>query len=149
MERVTARGCAAPLALLVLAASGCGGDAHKRLLEGWERGGREVSQSQLQLSTGPSHCEWDDAVVLSLRWPLEGPDTASAWSSFVRDPDDGLAEYTAASFDADAELPDDAVRTGFTNAEVELWLAGDHSTAYLVDGNTVEAWPAVEPFVCA
>ncbi len=47
------------------------------------------------------------------------------------------------SFGPDAELPDHAVATGYENYHgVEVWLADDLSTAFAVDGDTVEAWPA-------
>ncbi len=146
MRRVTAYGRALPIALLVFATSACG-DGHERLLEGWERDGREIQGSEFSMVAGPAHCEQDDALILSVSAPRDGED---AGGSFVRDPEGAMADYTDEPFVPDAELPDDAVSTGYENdAGVELWLANDHSTAYLVDGDTVEAWPAVKPSVCA
>lgn len=150
MARVTARRWLPPLALLAFAVSACGGDDRGRLMDGWEREGRAVSDADLQMYAGPVHCEQDAALILSVSVPSDGGDPAVAGGSFVRDPEGVMDDYTAATFDADAELPDDAVPTGYENAAgVALWLADDGSTAYLVDDDTVEAWPALEPSVCA
>ncbi|WP_141437164.1 hypothetical protein [Blastococcus aggregatus] len=144
---MTARRWLPPLALLAFAVSACGADDQERLLEAWERDGRAVSDADLQMYAGPAHCQQDAALILSFSVPRESP---AAGGSFVRDPEGVMDDYTAASFHADAELPDDALPTGYENAAgVELWLADDGSTAYLVDDDTVEAWPALEPSVCA
>ncbi len=134
---------------LVLSTSACGGDDRDRLLEGWELDGRAVPQSELRMAAGPMHCEWDDALILDLIGPTGGASTPGAGRSFVRDPDGVMDEYTVDPFVPDAELPDDAVATGYENAGIELWVAGDLSAAFVVDGDTVEAWPALGPWVCA
>lgn len=158
--RVIARGWALPLALIVLATSACStndperplqaGD-HDHLLGLWERGNQVIPErSEFRLYEGETHCDMDSALLLDLRWPLDGGTTESADLSFVRDPEDVFAENTVESFDPDAELPDDAIPTGYENGDgVELWLASDLSTAYAVDGGTVEAWPALAGWGCA
>ena len=99
---------------------------------------------------GEAHCEWEDALLLDLVWPTGGEPAVGADRSFVRDPDGVMDEFTVDPFEPDAELPDDAVDTGYENAAgIELWLASDLSTAFVVDGNTVEAWPALRGWVCA
>jgi hypothetical protein len=149
MKRVISHGRALGLALLVCAASACDSNGPERLLEGWERDGREVPQAEFQVYAGPLHCDMDDALILNMRWPV-GSNGEGTGASFVRDPDGVMAHYTDAPFVPDTELPDDAVPTGYENdAEVELWLASDLSAAYLVDGGTVEAWPALQSWVCA
>ncbi len=133
---------ALPLALLVLATSACG-DGREQLLEGWERDGREVPQSELGVVVGPEHCGWESALFLQMLWPVK-PGDPGPGRRYVRDPDGVMAEYTTQSFVPEAELPDDAVETGYTNdSGVELWRSGDFSTAYLVDADTVEAWPSI------
>ena len=150
MGRVTARRWALALLSLAFATSACGDDEAEGPIDGWERDGRAVQESDLNVYVGPAHCEWDDTLVLSLRWPLEDEDAGPGGYSFVRDPEGAMAEYTDAHFDPDAELPDDAVPTGYENDAVgELWLAADYARAYLVDGDTVEAWPAMSGAVCA
>lgn len=92
----------------------------------------------------------DSALILAMRWPLVGSSTGNDRRLFVRDPEGVFAEDTVESFDPDAELPDDAIATGYErNTGVELWLANDFSTAYAVDGDTVEAWPALPGWGCA
>ncbi|MDT0277591.1 hypothetical protein [Blastococcus goldschmidtiae] len=165
---MTARGWPLPLALLVLALSACGGnederpptgdelarplasDVHNSLLGLWERGDRIPPSSDFRLYEGETHCDMDSALILDMRWPLDGGSAENARRLFVRDPEDVFAEETVESFDPDAELPDDAMPTGYENGDgVELWLAEDLSTAYALDGDAVEAWPALPGWGCA
>ena len=152
MEHMTAHRCALLIALLAWVTSACdsGSDGPERLLEGWERDGREVPQSEFQVYAGPGHCEWEDALILDMRWPPDRGDNGVTGLSFVRDPEGVMADYTDEPFVPDADLPDDAVATGYRNdAGPELWLANDLTTAYLVDGDTVEAWAALDNWICA
>ncbi len=138
------------LGLVVVTVSGCGGDDRERLTEGWELDGREVAESQFRLEAGPLHCEWDDALILNVSWPDGLDASGTRGGSFVRDPDGVMAEYATGRFVPDTTLPDEASATGYANtAGVELWLADDRATAYFVDADTVEAWPALRPWVCA
>ena len=165
---MTARGRGLLIALLVSATSACGSidperplasvdpdrqhaaDDHDRLLGLWERGDRIPPSSEFRLYEGESHCDMTSALLLDMRWPLDGGNAQDADLSFVRDPEGVFAEETVESFDPDAELPDDAIATGYEKAYgVELWLAKDLSTAYAVDGDTVEAWPALPGWGCA
>ena len=158
-DRVTARRWALPLALLVFAMSACGengderppaGDDDDRLLGLWERGDRIPPSSDFRLYEGETHCDMDSALILDIRWPLDGGSAENAERSFVRDPEGVFAEETVESFDPDAELPDDAIPTGYEKVTgVEIWLADDLSTAYAVDSDTVEAWPALPGWGCA
>ncbi|MDT0277592.1 hypothetical protein [Blastococcus goldschmidtiae] len=148
---MTARGWALPLALLVFGTSACGSDDHERLLTGddpgreeagWERD-EEAPPSLIRIYEGETHCDKDSALILDIHWPLDGDSTERAGHVFVRDPEGVLAEETAGPFVPDAELPEDAIPTGWEHGTgLELWLADDLSTAYAVDGDTVEAWPA-------
>jgi hypothetical protein len=156
---VTARRWAPFLGLLVLGTSACGGssgerppagDDHDRLLGLWERGDRIPPPSEFRLYEGETHCDMDSALLLDMRWPLDGGSTENAERLFVRDPEGVFAKNTVESFDPDAELPDDAIPTGYEKGTgVELWLANDLSTAYVVDSDTVEAWPALPGWGCA
>ncbi len=159
-DRVIPRGRALLLALLVLAVSACGSDEHERLLTGddpgrpsagWERGDQGAPPSVIRIYEGETHCEMDSALILEIHWPLDDGSTENTGHAFVRDPEGVFAERTLGSFVPDAELPDDAIPTGWKNGSgVELWLADDLSTAYAVDGGTVEAWPALPGgWICA
>jgi hypothetical protein len=159
-DRVTARSRALLLALLLFATSACGSNDHERLLTGddngpspagWERGDQEVPPSVIRIYEGETHCDMDSALILEIDWPLDGGSTENAVHVFVRDPEGVFAQNTVGSFAGDAELPDDAIPTGWENdTGVELWLANDLSTAYAVDSDTVEAWPALPGgWICA
>jgi len=159
-DRVTARSRALLLALLVSATSACGSNDYERLLTGdddgpslagWERGDQEVPPSVIRIYEGETHCDMDSALILEIDWPLDVGSTEHAVRVFVRDPEDVFAQDTVGSFAPDAELPDDAMPTGWENdTGVELWLANDLSTAYAVDSDTVEAWPALPGgWICA
>lgn len=95
--------------------------------------GDRVPTYVLAESTGPEHCGWESVTFLG----VEG-------ASFVADPEGVLNEtHTAADFDDDAELPADAVDTGYSRDTKHLWLAADGRFAFVVDGDTVQAWPAL------
>lgn len=70
-DRVTARVWALPLALLVLAASACGGsgygDDHDRLLTTWERDDQGFPPADFGLSAGDVHCDTDSVLFLGMR----------------------------------------------------------------------------------
>ncbi len=159
-EPVAGRGWAPLLALLVLAASACGGDDAERLLTGddgdglqagWERDDQGAPPSVIRIYQGATHCDMDSALLLEIHWPPDGGGAGNTGHTFVRDPDGVFAERTDGSFDPDAELPGGAIPTGWEHGTgVALWLADDLSTAYVVDGNDVEAWPAlVGGWICA
>lgn len=105
----------------------------------------------IRIYEGETHCDMDSALILEIHWPVDDGSTQNAGHSFVRDPEGVFAERTLGSFVPDAELPDDAIPTGWENGTgVELWLANDLSTAYAVGSDTVEAWPALTGgWICA
>ncbi len=101
--------------------------------------GRRVPIGTVRSSPGPEHCGLESATFLT----VEG-------IGYVRDPNgvlQGMAEL--AEFDEDAELPPDAIETGYELGSRRIWLATDRSIAYVVDSGGVEAWPSPsEPFAC-
>lgn len=102
--------------------------------------GRRVPIGTVRSSPGPEHCGWESATFLN----VEGV-------GYVRDPDGVLQGITElAEFDGDAELPPDAIETGYELDSRSIWLAADRSIAYVVESGRVEAWPSPsEPFGCA
>ncbi len=50
---------------------------------------------------------------------------------------------TRGDFEADASLPADAVRTGYSDGDRQLWFAPSEAAlaAYIVDGENIERWP--------
>lgn len=95
--------------------------------------------------TGPEHCGYEDARVIIAGRPLGNRYTTSADAvEFARDPDGvfGRPELTA-GFDPDAELPDDAVDSGYRRHQLQLWhIPGDQSAIWIVSPDGVERWPA-------
>jgi hypothetical protein len=106
--------------------------------------GRAVPTTELSVMSGPEHCGWEDMTFLSLGRTDQEP-------TFVRDPDPELGDYFAEPYQEHAQLPADAVDTGFRHGDDRLWLAPDRSRAYV--GETpgdVEVWPRmVEQLGCA
>lgn len=95
--------------------------------------GDRVPTSVLAASPGPAHCGWDSATFLT----VEG-------ATFVADPEGVLdGAHVVATFDEDAELADDAVDTGYHRNGKHLWLAADGRFAFVLDRDTVQAWPAL------
>jgi hypothetical protein len=82
----------------------------------WEDdSGELVPVTTIQSFQGSEHCDWQDITFL-LVGPEENPD------QYVRDTTGELAEHLLATFDADAELPDQATDTGFHRGGRQLWL---------------------------
>jgi hypothetical protein len=102
--------------------------------------GARVPTSVLSETTGPEHCEWESVTFLT----VDGAD-------FVSDPRSVLTDaYVTAPLDEDAELPADAVDTGYHRESKHLWLAADGRFAFVVDGDSVQAWPATtQQVACA
>lgn len=100
--------------------------------------------------TGPEHCGWEDADVLIVGDPLGEPYSPSDSLHFVRDPQGvyGLPQL-ADGFVANADLPDDAVDTGFRREGVSLWhVPGDQSQVWLKSETSVEKWPEGDTPLC-
>lgn len=105
--------------------------------------GRSVPTTELEVVRGPEHCDWQDMTFLTLR---RGED-----STFVRNADPDLGDYFAEPYREHAELPADAVDTGFRHGDDRLWLAPDRARAYVgATPGDVEVWPrTVQPLGCA
>jgi|GEM_PF-4245011 len=95
---------------------------------------------------GAAHCDLDTTEILRVSTELvPAQEPGRPEITFAHDPEDGLPDrLTAAEHEAEAELPDDAKATGVrTTSGVELWaVPDDPDVIYLVDGGTVEQWPA-------
>jgi hypothetical protein len=110
----------------------------------WHKDGRTVPVQELLLVDGPSHCGWERAKFLGgTGLPADDKGTPE----WTRDPEGVLTHFPRAKqdFRAHAVLPADAAATGYTQGDVELWIApsdkGDY--VYLVnarDRSDVERW---------
>ena len=89
-----------------------------------------VPTSIIRSVRGAEHCGWQSATFLRFND-----------RDYLRDPRGVVDAPLVAAFDRDAELPADAVATGYHRAGQRLWLREDGMVAYLVDDEHVEAWP--------
>ena len=101
--------------------------------------GRAVPTTTIESWRGPEHCDWQSMTFLNIGKAV-----------YVRDPQPGLAEYFADPYRAHAELPSDAVDTGYQHDGQQLWLSPDEQLAYVGTTNDVEVWPREQkPLGCA
>jgi len=102
--------------------------------------GDRVPTSVITSSRGPEHCGWESATFLR----VDG-------RGYISDPEGVLdGKGFVAPFDADAELPSDAIDTGYQQQGLRLWLSNDRLIAFVVTADRVEAWPSsTEEFGCA
>lgn len=95
---------------------------------------------------GDAHCDLETTEIVRVSTELvPSQEPGSPEATFAHDPEGGLPDrLTAAEYDGEAELPDDAEAAGVRTASgVELWVVpNDAEVIYLVDGGTVEQWPA-------
>jgi len=91
-----------------------------------DRDGQSVPESKVVSYFGPEHCDWQDVVFLQIgyRSGLTQPGL-SGELKFLRDPAGELADHTVARFEPSAELPANAVDTGWQRDGQELWLDPD------------------------
>lgn len=116
-------------------------------IEVWtDRSGRRVPTSRLSSSRGPEHCDWQDMTFLS----LHGGDLEDG-ESYVEHPDADLyPDYFTVAYTALSRLPAGARDTGYERNGRHLWLAPDHSRAYVGTTHSVAVWPRViQPLGCA
>jgi hypothetical protein len=118
----------------------------------WSRGGRPVDGLEVSSIAGPSHCEWQSAVMMYLGWPLGtvSKNVANA-RQYIRDPDGVIDPKYKARLGRTVALPPDAVDTGYRLASLELWtVASDPDSAYLKVADDIERWPRADPpMACA
>ena len=113
----------------------------------WQRDGADVANSEINSIAGPEHCEWQDAVLMHIGWPLgtRASDARRA-RQFIRDPE-GVIDPAAAKMSLQvAQLPVDAQDTRYRLGDLEVWSSPSESQAiYLRVGADVERWPRVDP----
>jgi hypothetical protein len=90
-------------------------------------------------------CDVGHATILAIGRPLGAQiDPLVRWE-YVRDPADDFLRWgwLRARYDGDATLPSEAVYSGWTNGNIELWINPSEwdAAVYLVRGRVVERWP--------
>ncbi len=102
--------------------------------------GNRVPTSIITSARGAEHCDWDSVTFLTFED-----------RQYIRDPQGVLRNSgLVVPFDDNADIPDDAINTGYHRDGRQLWVSTDASIAYLVVGDRVEVWPtATTPIGCA
>ena len=101
--------------------------------------GKPVPTSTIESWIGPEHCDWQSMTFLHL-----------GEAEYVRNPQRDLADFFAEPYREHAELPADAVDTGWERDGDHLWLSPDKRRAYVGTQRDVEVWPrTVEHLGCA
>ena len=109
-------------------------------LQVWtDAGGNPVPTTSIESWVGPEHCDWQSMTFLHL-----------GKAEYVRNPQPDLADFFAEPYREHAELPGDAVDTGWEREGDHLWLSPDKRRAYVGTRRDVEVWPrTVEHLGCA
>lgn len=103
-------------------------------LQVWtDRSGKPVPATELEAWRGPEHCDWQSMTFLRL-----------GRRTYVGNLDPELERYASGPFRRHAELPADAVDTGFRRDGDRLWVAADRTRAYVGAPDDVEVWPSAE-----
>ena len=103
--------------------------------------GNRVPISIITSLSGAEHCGWQSVTYLSYEDRY-----------YISDPGGVMDTPFVAPFDQAADLPPDAVDTGYRHDGRELWISTDETVAFLVTGERVEAWPSPDsahPPLCA
>ncbi len=114
---------------------------------------RALTDDIIDLFRGPEHCDWQDAMMLHIAWPIESDKSGQDLRQYVRDPDNVLPnDRKQADYLEQTALPQRAEYTGYHTGTAEIWT--DPATAdellYLVAPDHVEQWPRTDPpILCA
>jgi len=100
---------------------------------------------------GPDHCGWESARSLNIPETLPFWGSVHTGSDYWHDPTNALPSgMLLALYDGDAELPPDAMDSGYRLEDLELWLVPNGEAAYVVGPDHVELWPVADPtFGCS
>ena len=117
----------------------------------WYRAGCVVRIDVITDNPGADHCGWGTSRYIAIGSPLGTPFTSPADDvQYVRDPANVYGYGFDATFDAQATLPADAVYSGYSTDDEQLWtVPGDDSFIYLVLSDRTERWPKGDPPVCS
>ncbi|MBA3779530.1 MAG: hypothetical protein H0X16_09585 [Chloroflexi bacterium] len=114
--------------------------------------GYQLSVERMNLHRGPAHCGWESSASLDVGDPLGAEiDPFRGLREYVRDPRGIFVDRVVRPYDGGAQLPSDAVDTGYRNGRLQLWVSpSDAGNAiYILNGDVVELWPRTpEPIAC-
>jgi hypothetical protein len=92
--------------------------------------GNRTPTSVITSLRGAEHCGWESVTYLLYED-----------RQYISDPNGVIDVEFVEPFDADTELPTDAIDTGYSREGRSFWISADGSVAYLVSEDRVEAWP--------
>jgi hypothetical protein len=90
-------------------------------------------------------CDRGQVAIFDIGRPLGQRMDPLVFREYVRDPADAFLAngWLTDPYDGEAQLPVDAVDTGWTNGNIDLWLSPseEERAIYMVRGDVVERWP--------
>lgn len=114
---------------------------------------RAVTDDIINLFRGPEHCDWQDAMMLHVGWPIGSDRSGQNLRQYVRDPNGVLPDdRKLADYLERAELPPTAQYSGYHTGTAEIWTdpATEDQLLYVVGPDRVERWPRTDPpILCA
>ena len=148
-QAVALRGCTHSHSVVLITvsmcviATGCSSAPARELGGEWQFSGNVAPDAKVASYMGDGHCDTESVEFLSVASPV-----AATVRRYVRDLDGAVSESViGGAYIPDARLPPDAGPSGYSNNDLELWLAPSDSEryAYLVDttASTAQAWPRV------
>jgi hypothetical protein len=91
---------------------------------------------------GSDHCGTQAARLMNIPDPLPFWGSVHTGNDYWADPMNVLPAGTLlAPYEDDANLPSDAVDSGYRHEDLELWLVPDGRAVYVVGPDSVELWP--------
>jgi hypothetical protein len=103
----------------------------------------DVRLDVLMTRQGEGACGGSRVADILMGTPLGRPHDESAARIYIKDPTNVFGDdVTSEAYEADAELPDDAVDSGYRQDGTELWISRDDDRSiYLVAESSIEKWP--------
>ena len=114
----------------------------------WTRNGKAVTSEELGTISGPDHCGWQSATLLTIGWPVGTASTTAAQArQYIRDPQGVFGARFRDRLGRNVNLPTDALPTGYRYGAIEIYLSpSDQDGAiYLVSPSDRERWPRSDP----
>jgi hypothetical protein len=94
----------------------------------------DAGRSYTEVTGSQEHCGWESVSFLYV-----------GGTRYVRDPEEVLERSsTTMPYLSSTELPDDAIFTGYTEGQRELWSVAGIDAVFVVEGTNIERWPQIE-----
>jgi hypothetical protein len=112
----------------------------------WRHGNRTASWPELDVSSGPAHCELQSFTFLTMGWPPGNASPTAPSHQYIRDPYGQMtAAHLLGTWAHNPALPHDAAPF-YHYFTLTLYLASDANRyAYIVAPGDSERWPRSDP----